>query len=111
VPLAYIAARLMRLTSSCFDLGLADARELDAVRRGHAAAPRIPLVVLTGTDDEQLAALALKGAQDYLIKGQIDPRRLLRALRYAVERKRIEDALFAEKEGPDDSFSTAWPRP
>ena len=46
--------------------------------------PRVPLVVLTGLDDESLAAQALQeGAQDYLIKGQIETRGLLRALRYA----------------------------
>lgn len=81
------------------DLGLPDAQGLDAVRRTHTAAPRIPLVVLTGFDDETLAAQALQqGAQDYLIKGQIESRGLLRALRYAIERKAMEDALFLEKE-------------
>ena len=50
-------------------------------------------------DDESLAAQALQeGAQDYLIKGQIETRGLLRALRYAVERKTMEEALFVEKE-------------
>ncbi|MGZ8474934.1 MAG: putative bifunctional diguanylate cyclase/phosphodiesterase [Candidatus Limnocylindria bacterium] len=81
------------------DLGLPDAQGLDAVRRARLAAPRVPLVVLTGMDDESLAAQALKeGAQDYLIKGQIDPRGLLRALRYAIERNAMEEALFIEKE-------------
>lgn len=81
------------------DLGLPDAQGLEAVRRAHAAAPRAPLVVLTGQDDESLASLALQeGAQDYLIKGQIETRGLLRALRYAVERKIMEEALFVEKE-------------
>jgi signal transduction histidine kinase len=73
------------------DLGLPDAQGLEAVRRARAAAPGVPLVVLTGLDDESLAAQALQeGAQDYLIKGQIDTRGLLRALRYATERKRLE---------------------
>jgi diguanylate cyclase (GGDEF)-like protein/PAS domain S-box-containing protein len=81
------------------DLGLPDTEGLGAVRRAHAAAPRVPLVVLTGFDDETQAARALQeGAQDYLIKGQIDPRGLSRALRYAVERKSMEEALFVEKE-------------
>jgi diguanylate cyclase (GGDEF)-like protein/PAS domain S-box-containing protein len=81
------------------DLGLPDSQGLEAVRRAHAAAPRVPLVVLTGLDDESLAAQALQvGAQDYLIKGQIETRGLLRALRYAVERKAMEEALFVEKE-------------
>jgi diguanylate cyclase (GGDEF)-like protein/PAS domain S-box-containing protein len=81
------------------DLGLPDAQGLEAVRRAHAAAPRVPLVVLTGLDDESLAAEALQeGAQDYLIKGQIETRGFLRSLRYAIERKAMEEALFVEKE-------------
>ena len=81
------------------DLGLPDTQGLGAVRRAHAAAPHLPLVVITGLDDESLAAQALQeGAQDYLIKGQIDARSLKRALRYAMERKFMEEALFVEKE-------------
>jgi len=73
------------------DLGLPDAQGLTAVRRAHATAPSVTLVVLTGLDDESLAAQAMQeGAQDYLIKGQITTRGLLRALRYATERKRLE---------------------
>ena len=72
------------------DLGLPDAQGLGAVRRARAAAPDITLVVLTGLDDEALASRAMQeGAQDYLIKGQIETRALTRALRYAVERKRM----------------------
>ena len=81
------------------DLGLPDAHGLIAVRRARAAAPRVPLVVLTGLDDESLAGQALQeGAQDYLIKGQIEARGLLRSLRYAIERQVMEEALFVEKE-------------
>jgi diguanylate cyclase (GGDEF)-like protein/PAS domain S-box-containing protein len=85
------------------DLGLPDVQGLEVVRRAHAAAPRVPLVVLTGLDDESLAAQALQeGAQDYLVKSQIDTygttRGLVRALRYSIERKILEDALFVEKE-------------
>jgi diguanylate cyclase (GGDEF)-like protein/PAS domain S-box-containing protein len=85
------------------DLGLPDAQGLGAVRRAHAAAPRVPLVVLTGLDDDSLATQALQeGAQDYLLKSQIETygttRGLVRALRYAIERKILEDALFVEKE-------------
>ena len=81
------------------DLGLPDAQGLDAVRRAHLAAPNVPLVILTGFDDESLAAGALQlGAQDYLVKGRIEPRNLSRSLRYAIERNRLDAALFAEKE-------------
>jgi DNA-binding response OmpR family regulator len=73
------------------DLGLSDVQGLEAIRRARAAAPGVPLVVLTALDDESIAVQALQqGAQDYLIKGQIDPRGLLRALRYAIERKNME---------------------
>jgi diguanylate cyclase (GGDEF)-like protein/PAS domain S-box-containing protein len=94
---AFIAAN--RVDLILLDLGLPDAQGLEAVRRAHAAAPHVPLVVLTGLDDESLAVQTLQqGAQDYLIKGQIETRGLHRALRYAVERKFMEEELFAEKE-------------
>jgi len=73
------------------DQGLPDAQGLAAVRQIHAAAPDVTLVVLTHIDDEELATTAMQeGAQDYLVKGQIETRGLLRALRYSVERKRLD---------------------
>jgi signal transduction histidine kinase len=73
------------------DLGLPDAEGLDGVRKVHGAAPSTPLVVLTGLDDESLATQALQeGAQDYLIKGQLETHALLRAVRYAIERQRMQ---------------------
>jgi signal transduction histidine kinase len=74
------------------DMGLPDGHGLDTVRRAHAAAPHVPVIVLTGLDDEALAAQAMKaGAQDYLIKGQIESRALPRALRHAIERHRMQE--------------------
>jgi signal transduction histidine kinase len=73
------------------DMGLPDGHGLDTVRRALAAAPGVPVIVLTGLDDEVLAAEAMKeGAQDYLIKGQIESRALPRALRHAIERHRLQ---------------------
>ena len=73
------------------DPGFPDTQGLDTVRRMHAAAPRIPLVVLAGCDDEPLADRALQeGAQDFLVKGQIETPGLLRAIRYATQRKKAE---------------------
>src|ERR1700723_3418891 len=87
------------------DLGLPDAEGLAGVRRAHAAAPHIPLVVLTGLDDETLATHAVQeGAQDYLIKNQIDTRGLLRALRYAVERKVLEGQYRGLLEAAPDAM-------
>jgi diguanylate cyclase (GGDEF)-like protein/PAS domain S-box-containing protein len=81
------------------DLGLPDVQGIEAVRRAHAAAFHTPLVVLSGLNDESLALQTLQqGAQDYLIKGQFEPRDALKAFRYAVERKIIEEKLFDEKE-------------
>src|ERR1700683_3877249 len=73
------------------DMGLPDEHGLDSLRRAHAAAPGVPVIVLTGLNDEMLAAEAMKeGAQDYLIKGQIENRALPRALRHAIERHRMQ---------------------
>src|ERR1700680_2639952 len=73
------------------DMGLPDGHGLHTVRRAHAAAPGVPVIVITGLDDEALAAEAMKeGAQDYLIKGQIENRALPRALRHAIERHRMQ---------------------
>jgi diguanylate cyclase (GGDEF)-like protein/PAS domain S-box-containing protein len=93
----YLALRAVDII--LLDLGLPDAQGLDAVRRARKAAPGVPVVVLSGLDDESMAIQAMQeGAQDYLIKGHIEPRELVRALRYAVERKVFEETLFAEKE-------------
>src|SRR6202166_5140396 len=90
------------------DMGLPDAHGLDTVRQAHAVAPNVPLIVLTGLDDEALAAEAMKeGAQDYLIKGQIENRALPRALRHAIERHRMQtetDLIRAQQLQFKDEF-------
>jgi signal transduction histidine kinase len=73
------------------DMGLPDGHGLETLRRARAAAPDVVMIVLTGMEDEALAAAAMKeGAQDYLIKGQIENRALPRALRHAIERQRMQ---------------------
>jgi len=73
------------------DLSLPDAWGLDTLLQAHAHAPDVPIVVLTGLSDEALATRAVQeGAQDYLVKGQVDSDLLIRATRYAIERKRTE---------------------
>ncbi|NVJ06196.1 hybrid sensor histidine kinase/response regulator [Myxococcus sp. AM001] len=80
------------------DLSLPDGQGLANIPRLLSAAPSVPLVVLTGTDDEQLAVQAVhEGAQDYLVKGQVTGALLVRALRYAIERKRVEEGLKREE--------------
>src|SRR6185436_146482 len=76
------------------DLALPDAKGFDAVQRIGAEYPFVPVVVLTGLEDEEVGLKAVQvGAQDYLVKGSLDPRVLDRSLRYAIERKRAEQAL------------------
>lgn len=69
------------------DLGLPDGDGLEIVRRVRKLAPQVPLVVMTGRDDDNIVAEAmLEGVQDFLVKGQIETRALPRALRHAIER-------------------------
>lgn len=77
------------------DLTLPDSSGMETVSRAHALVPNsLPIVVTTGLDDESVAMEAVRiGAQDYLIKGQTDSRLLHRAVRYSIERKRVEMEL------------------
>lgn len=77
------------------DLNLPDSRGFDGLARLAGAAPELPIVVLTGSrQDEDAGIAALQhGAQDYQVKGQVDGPLLTRAIRYATERKRAEVEL------------------
>jgi len=85
--------RLARFDCALLDLQLPDAAGLDGLRRLREVAPRLAVLVLTGLDDEQrgLEAVAA-GAQDYLVKGTTHGVLLARSLRYAIERRRAEEA-------------------
>jgi signal transduction histidine kinase len=73
------------------DLGLPDSQGLATFDRVNRQAPTMPIIIFSGAMDEQLAVEAVAhGAQDYLVKGQIDSFRLKRAIHYAIERKRTE---------------------
>lgn len=76
------------------DLSLPDSDGLETVASVHEHAPDVPIVVVTGVWEENLGVDALRaGAQDYLVKGEIDVKALVRALRYAVERHRLQAAF------------------
>jgi serine phosphatase RsbU (regulator of sigma subunit) len=90
------------------DLGLPDTHELNGLRWLQENAPQIAVVVLTGLADEHLGEEAVRvGAQDYLVKGQVDGKGLARVIRYAVERERSEELqrqlreaeIYAEENG------------
>ncbi len=94
-----LEAGLHRLTRGpvsvvLLDLSLSDSHGLETFDKLHADHSGVPVVVLTGFDDEQTGILAVqRGAQDYLVKKRLDPDRLIRALRYAIERQRVECEL------------------
>ena len=80
------------------DLTLPDSRGIETFYKMTAHAPLVPLIVLSGLDDEALALETVTaGAQDYLVKGQVDPRILERAIRYAMKRVEAERALGEER--------------
>jgi two-component system sensor histidine kinase DctS len=76
------------------DLSLPDSHGLETVEQLKIADPKIPIIVLSGQLDEEIAIQAVKaGAQDYLVKGQENGYLITRAIRYAIERKQTEEAL------------------
>ncbi len=76
------------------DLGLPDSQGLDSFLRLHQRAPGVPILALTALDDETLAVKAVQeGAQDYLVKGRVDADLLVRAVRHAIERKKVEEEI------------------
>jgi len=91
-PAVTLNEAISQLSSKKFDLVLLDlmlpdSAGLDTFTAVHKACPDVPVVLLTGLSDENLAARAVReGAQDYLVKGQVDPAALVRSMRYAVER-------------------------
>jgi CheY-like chemotaxis protein len=72
------------------DLGLPDGQGLATFKKVRAHSPDVPIIVLTGHDDDDFALEAVqKGAQDYLVKGKVEPVLLGRSIRYAIERQKL----------------------
>lgn len=107
-----LAAGLDALSTSTvdvvlLDLSLPDSHGMDTFEGVHRVAPTIPIVVLSGLDDENLAVRAVQeGAQDYLVKGRVDGGGLLRSMRYAIERARLEAARRDLERQRDEFFSS-----
>jgi PAS domain S-box-containing protein len=81
------------------DLSLPDSRGLETFYTARDQAPEIPIVVLSGSGSEETAIEAVQaGAQDYLVKGEINDRTLVRSIRYAIERRRAKEALRRERD-------------
>jgi diguanylate cyclase (GGDEF)-like protein len=76
------------------DLSLPDSYGFDTFLKVYAHSPKVPIIVLTGNDDQTVALSAVKtGAQDYLVKGKLDRELLLRSMQYSIERKRYQEQL------------------
>lgn len=91
---AMVAVEAADFDAALLDMGLPDSQGVDTVRRFVAAAPDLPVVVLTGLDDSDTGIAAVRaGAQDYLVKGDVRGDLLERALVHALERKQIEEKL------------------
>lgn len=90
---------LKRLAAGYFDvllldLGLPDSQGLDTFNKLHAQSPQVPVVILTDLDDASLAYKAVRnGAQDYLVKSQMNSNLLIRSMYYAIERKQAESNI------------------
>jgi PAS domain S-box-containing protein len=81
------------------DLSLPDSQGLETMERVRATAPLTPIVVLSGLNDQELALQVIRsGAQDYLLKGQLDTPLLVHALRYAIERTQMSQRLRESEE-------------
>jgi DNA-binding response OmpR family regulator len=90
LSLALTAARSRPFDAVLLDLSLPDSHGLPTFQHLHGAIPSLPVIVLTGLADEELALQAVReGAQDYVVKGDMAPRLLVRAIRYAIERQRL----------------------
>lgn len=105
---ALATAASQRFDVLLLDLSLPDSRGLETFTRVHEQLPEMPVVVLTGLDDETMAAAAVHGgAQDYLVKGQVNATLLVRSIRYAIERQRASyyRALLNQRELFDAAVS------
>jgi two-component system sensor histidine kinase UhpB len=81
------------------DLNLPDSQGIETFNTMNKHAPELPIIILTGLVDEELAInIVSEGAQDYLVKGQIDKQLLSRSIKYSIERKHIEIDLRKSEE-------------
>ncbi len=83
------------------DLNLPDSdpEDLESFRRVHEAAPAVPIIVMTGLSDQEIATRAVRmGAQDFLVKGEVGSDVLMRSIRYAIERQEAEEELRESEE-------------
>lgn len=119
-PMQFQLVHVDRLSAACsqlaetqfavilLDLTLPDSWGLDTLTQVRTYAAQTPIVVLTGfSDGEQAVKAVQEGAQDYLIKGEVDPHTLMRSLRYAIERQRLRQEIRTSEERYRNLFENA----
>ena len=85
---------VQRIDAILLDLSLPDSHGLNSFSQVHAKVPQVPVIVLTGTNDDAIALEMMRaGAQDYLVKGETDSRLLVKTIHYAIERSKVAKAL------------------
>ncbi|MFA5292001.1 MAG: response regulator [Phycisphaerae bacterium] len=98
-----LSEAMEKLKASSFDivlldLNLPDSRGIENVQKVSGLVPNVPIIVLTGLDDEEVGLEAIRcGAEDYLVKGSGLEYTLVRTIRYAIERKKTESSLLEAK--------------
>lgn len=91
---AFMAMDQTHFDAILLDLSLPDSFGMETLWKVHEKSPNTAIIVLTGFDNRELGMLAVQGgAQDYLVKGETEPKTLARAIHYAIERHRIEENL------------------
>lgn len=90
------------------DLSLPDSRGIPTFLRAYEALTKVPIILLTGLDDEDIVMeAAQRGAQDYLVKGKVTRELLVRSIKYAIERHRLSEELKQESQAKSMVLSTA----
>jgi PAS domain S-box-containing protein len=113
VSVERLSEALVRLTEEEFavvllDLSLPDSMGLETISTMRRQAQQLPIIVLTGLDDEEMGIKAVQeGAQDYLVKGQFASNAFMRAIQYAIERHRLQQNLQASEGRWRDLFENA----
>jgi len=108
-----LSEALVQLTQGEFalvllDLSLPDSKGLETISAVRKQVPHMPIIVLTGLDDEEMGIKALQeGAEDYLVKGQFTASAFMRAINYAIERHRLRENLLASEGRCRDLFENA----
>ena len=102
------AIRKRDFVASLLDLGLPDSQGLDTLRRIRSVAPSVPIVIVTGLEDEEIGISSLEaGAEDYVWKSKLSASLLVHAVTYALQRRMLTDAIRLRTEEAEEQKTRA----